>query len=442
MSPVGVGPRQCPERARTPRQQQQAVANCAVVAPVASCPTDGLCRPTAGSLAGAADVAACVAPIAVLVEDIPVPQFDRASSQLSGRKSQPPADGDAASDATAPAADGTARSFTSWLAEFRWKTAKSAQDVSTEISSLKANVEVHRADLASQRREGGAWEQSAQEQIAQLRERVAQGFGEITVMVTQNAQAQQEATQELADLQHDVSCKATELDSLKESYSQAEQLLQGRLTGIENSLQATAAEARATGFRCESVREDLARSFRDAGEQLRTLEDEQTVGSSDNRSQLMRLHEQISKMHCSLADFHFDYDNYKVSTRKWHESVRSQAARVEAQPLPPAAALRQPSPLVVPGAGSLVVPSSAGGSTLWGSLRSPAGLCVPATIAAQPLQAWSPPQSAWRSEPIGQPLPPAAAQAAMAAATAATAAAMVNTVSRGSPRLVQQRVPY
>lgn len=207
--------------------------------------------------------------------------------------------------------DVTVQAFSQWLTELKVRNTRSLQDMLAEMSIIRDGITSNNVELTDFKRHSTGISQQMQSQLTDLREKLTNAFGEITSLVKQKTQSDQEMMQDINCLQQNLSNKTAELEALKRSYSQAHQQLQSSLIQIQNHLQVTGSEVQTAKASCERVQRDTAQRFAEIDDGLRNLEDQLSMGNTENRNQMLQLQEEIARIHESLSSVSAEFLDHK-----------------------------------------------------------------------------------------------------------------------------------
>jgi len=225
--------------------------------------------------------------------------------------------------------DVTVQAFSTWLTELKFKSGKTLQEMLSEMSLIRDGITSNNVELTDFKRHSTGISQQMQSQLSDLREKLTNAFGEITSLVKQKTQSDQEMMKDINSLQQNVSSKTAELEALKKSYSQAHHQLQSSLIQIQNHLQVTNSEVQTAKASCDRVYKDTTQRFADIDEGLRGIEDKLSVGNAENRNQMIKLQEEIARIHESLASVSADFLDHKRNINSVHNRLQSQVWSLE-----------------------------------------------------------------------------------------------------------------
>jgi len=225
--------------------------------------------------------------------------------------------------------DVTVQAFSTWLTELKFKSGKTLQEMLSEMSLIRDGITSNNVELTDFKRHSTGISQQMQSQLTDLREKLTNAFGEITSLVKQKTQSDQEMMKDINSLQQNVSSKTAELEALKKSYSQAHHQLQSSLIQIQNHLQVTNSEVQTAKASCDRVYRDTTQRFAEMDDGLRSLEDKLSVGNAENRNQMIKLQEEIARIHEHLASVNADFLDHKRATNSVHNRLQSQVWSLE-----------------------------------------------------------------------------------------------------------------
>merc|ERR1711920_323648 len=126
-----------------------------------------------------------------------------------------------------------------------------------------------------------------------------------------------------------LSSKNADLEALKRSYSQAHAQLHSTVVGIQNHLQVTNGEVQTSRAAIDRVEKETKDRFASIDSSMRALEDELTVGNAENRKQMLQLHEEISRIHESLASVQTEFLDHKRATNAVHNKLQTHISNLE-----------------------------------------------------------------------------------------------------------------
>jgi len=225
--------------------------------------------------------------------------------------------------------DGTVQAFTRWLTEVRSKSTRTVQEMLSEVSIIRDGITTNNVELTDFKRHSTGVSQQMQSQLTDLREKLTSAYSEITSLVKQKIQSDQEMMQDINWLQQNLASKTAELEALKKSYSQAHQQLQSCLIQIQNHLQVTQTEVVAAKSSCDRVYKDTSSKFVEIDDGLKSMEEQLSIGSAENRNQMSQLQEEIGRIRQSLASVNAEFLDYKKTTTATHNRLQSQVWGLE-----------------------------------------------------------------------------------------------------------------
>jgi len=225
--------------------------------------------------------------------------------------------------------DMTVQAFSQWLTEMKVRNTRTQQEMLSEMSIIRDGIASNNMDLTDLKRHSMGVSQQMQCQLTDLREKLTNAFAEITALVRQKTTADQELMQDIHGLQSNLSSKTAELEALKRSYSQAHQQLQSCLIQIQNHLGVTATEVKSALGCCERVQHLTTHRLGEMGGNLRGLEDLLSVANAEHKDQMKQLHEEIARIHESLASVSHEFVEHKRSTNSVQNMLQSQVWGLE-----------------------------------------------------------------------------------------------------------------